>query len=251
MSCSLTNNNIKTNLKHIISFLEIIDDISILEEVSKYFSNIYDLLSLFYVNKTVLKHFNLMFYPLLETIIKNNLGHILTRKLNISYIDFEYNILKKLGLVLSGSSMLLAICGKNWAHNNNNFNDTNNKMMKKQNVLINRRVYFSTQTLRKRHNLNFNLYVKTPINNSVHSLSEILMNHSIEYNYTFPNDMDIIGFFLTTYLQYLRLYFSNTLNQYLINEYVVILRTYNYLRTNDEKLVFVKKCFERKRVKIF
>ena len=75
----------------------------------------------FHINKSIHNYFNILFYPLLQSLIKFNLKVIINDNMSILFDDFENLLMKKLGLILSGSAMLNAICGENWAYHKSNF----------------------------------------------------------------------------------------------------------------------------------
>jgi hypothetical protein len=223
--------------KKTLDFSNIIDNIFVIESVATYFDNIYDLLTLFYINSSTKKHFKLMFHPLLKLIIKNNLDKILKIKLNLSFNKFENEILKKLGLTLSGSTMLLAICGKEWGHHNNIFTKYNH-LISFSNIELNRRIYH-TYSPNTKYNINFNLYVNTSLLQT-NKLSNVLKAQSILYDYDFPNDDILINYFEYTYIKYLTMFFSNN-NNNLIKEYHEILNIY---RISQIKIDLIINCFD-------
>ena len=148
-------NKQNTNNCLIINLINTLNHSFVIHNVAQYFDNIYDLLTLFLINKSMKVHLEKMFYPLLQTIIENNLKIIINDKLNLTYTDFKIGILNKLGLVLSGSTMLLSICGNKWAHNNNTFNIFD-KMIKQCNVKINQKIYDHEKTRSNKQNFDIN-----------------------------------------------------------------------------------------------
>ena len=90
--------------------------------ICKYLNSIYDLVKIITLNKQTIdlkKDFKTI---LTEYIMKPNLSTLFKEKLNFSFDDFTVSLLKKYGLVLSGSSILWSICGPYWAHNNKLYN---------------------------------------------------------------------------------------------------------------------------------
>jgi hypothetical protein len=184
-----------------------------------------------------------MFYPLLHTIIENNLKKIIEKKLKISFYDFKYGILKKLGLVLSGSTMLLSICGNKWAHHKNILSTFNINSNNKINRNLIKELFYDREFTKIKNNINFNLYINTekliPIN---YKLSNILHSNFIYYDYTFPLDDKVFKFFTNIYIKYLKMYFDNeqNKNKQIITEYEEILQNYNV----ENKLDLIIKCFD-------
>ena len=237
-------NKQNTNNHLIINLINTLNHSFVIHNVAQYFDNIYDLLTLFLINKSMKGHMNIMFYPLLHTIIENNLKHIIEKKLKLSFYEFKNGILKKLGLVLSGSTMLLSICGNKWAHHKNtlsNFNINSNKINK--NII--KKLFNDREFTNIKNNINFNLYINTekatPKN---YKLSDILHRYFIFYDYTFPKDDKIFKFFTVIYLKYLKMYFSNVqnINNQIITNYEEILQ--NYYLQNRFKIDLIIKCFD-------
>ena len=228
--------------------LSILDNIGIISEISKYFNSIYDLVSFFHLNKIIHNYFNILFFPLLQSLIKLNLKVIINDKLSILFDDFENLLMKKLGLILSGSAMLYAICGKNWAFHKSNFINHNQILT---NQKINKSIY-------KKHKckklFNLNLFVNTSfIQQKNYKLSEILQKLNIEYDYEFPRDNKIVFFITKTYKKLLRsipihlLNIQNKKNETFYNllntEYLIIIDEF-MTDINRNKMKLVKNFFD-------
>jgi len=225
--------------------LSILDNIGIISEIAKYFNSIYDLVSFFHLNKIIHNYFNILFFPLLQSLIQFNLKVIINDNLSILFDDFENLLMKKLGLILSGSAMLNAICGENWAYHNSNFIKQNQILTKQK---INKSIY-------KKHKckklFDLNLFVNTSlIQQNNYKLSEILQILNIEYDYEFPRDDKVVNF-VKTYKKYLRsIHLLNIQNKkdenfyYLLNkEYLKIIDEY-MTDINPNKMKLVKNFFD-------
>jgi hypothetical protein len=66
---------------------------------------------------------------LIRLISEGNLNLLIRHQLNLSYNNFKNKFLLPFGLVLSGSTMLYDICGKNWGnHSTNNIINEQNQI---------------------------------------------------------------------------------------------------------------------------
>jgi len=90
--------------------------------ICKYLNSIYDLVKIITLNKQTIDLKKTFKKCLTEYIMKPNLSTLLKEMLYISFDDFTNCLLKKYGLVLSGSTILWSICGPYWAHNNKLYN---------------------------------------------------------------------------------------------------------------------------------
>ena len=158
-----------------------------LTEFITYFDNIFDLFSITITCKDIYAILtNRKYLHLLAT---NNLNKLTNLHLDLSIEKFKINILKQLGLVLSGSTMLYSICGNNWGFHDNSIAEYEN-------------VFTENQLLEMKNSPNFNslpddydLYIdpeSIDLLPNNFNLIEYLKTQNIHLNYSFPEcDEDI------------------------------------------------------------
>ena len=184
-------------------------DICVMEIIS-YFDCIFDFKLLLLTNKTnmdlLLKN-----KRLIRLISEGNLNTLMNNQLNISYNDFKMEFLLPFELVLSGSTMLYSICGKNWGfHTTNKINE---------NLLPDYEQTFSDEQLKfvRKNKINtepddYDLYINTSISlvenyydlrakfhrayMDVFSITKELKKKMIFIDYKFPNAEDDIHYLI-------------------------------------------------------
>ena len=103
-------------------FYKVFNCNDIIFHICKYLNSIYDLVKIITLNKQTIDLNKSFITILIKYIMKPNLSTLFKEKLNFSFDDFTKTLLKKYGLVLSGSTILWSICGPYWAHNNKLYN---------------------------------------------------------------------------------------------------------------------------------
>jgi hypothetical protein len=95
-----------------------------LYEIISYLDSIFDYKTLLIVNKNVRETILIKNKMYLRLISEGNLGFLTKSQLNLSFYNFKSQFLLSYGFVLSGSTMLYSIVGKNWGfHKSDNNND--------------------------------------------------------------------------------------------------------------------------------
>jgi hypothetical protein len=179
-------------------------------EILSYFDSIFDYKSLILTNKSIMYLINKN-KRLIRLISEGNLNLLINHQLNLSYIDFKNKFLLPFGLVLSGSTMLYSICGKNWGFHKTNNNS--NLVPLYENVFSEEQIKFIHDNNINKTPDDYDLYINTSeeltiptrhlICNNFSITDELEKNFQFHLDYTFPSAEEQIHY-LIAHIQNLR-----------------------------------------------
>lgn len=165
-----------------------------LTEFIECFDNIYDLFSITMTCKSIYKILTAKKY--LHLIVSNNLEKLTKDQLNLSLKSFKEDILRKLGLVLSGSTMLYSICSNKWGFHNNSLEKYENIFTKDN---LNSLYNLSSNKLRQPDD--YDLYIDPSVTTTnkidMFEITNYLESYNIYLNYDFPDADEDIHYLIT------------------------------------------------------
>ena len=184
-------------------------DICVMEIIS-YFDCIFDFKLLLLTNKT---NMNLLLKNkrLIRVISEGNLNRLMNDQIDMSYHDFKMKFLLPFELVLSGSTMLYSICGKNWGfHTTNKINE--NLLPDYEKTFSDEQVNFVRNNKINTEPDDYDLYINTSTHYvdyyygirakfprayiDVFSITKELKKKEIFIDYKFPNAQDDIHYLI-------------------------------------------------------
>ena len=140
------------------SLLVLIEHNICVEEILSYFDSIFDYKSLILSNKIIMYYINRN-KRLLRQISEGNLNILMKNQINLSYDNFKRTFLLPYGLVLSGSTMLYSICGKNWGFHKTS--DNNSLIPSYENVFTETQLKFVNDYNINKSPDDYDLYINT------------------------------------------------------------------------------------------
>jgi len=118
---------------------------------------------------------------LLRQISEGNLNILMKNQLNLSYDSFKKTVLLQYGLVLSGSTMLYSICGKNWGFHKTSNNI--NLIPSYENVFSEHQIKFINDNNINKSPDDYDLYINT-------SKELIIPRELISIDFSITNELE-------------------------------------------------------------